>query len=319
MSTEGRSCPIHYRYRPESLCEAPETFSQEVLYVIGGLYGNTLALDCIEAMAAAEEAEGRHVKLLFNGDFNWFNASDSLFREINGRVLSHDAMLGNVEYELAHPSEGAGCGCAYPEFVGNDVVARSNRIMERLQAVASHHGDIQSRLANLARSRCMIFGGLKVLILHGDPESLAGWGLAYETFAQGNEEQVAAWFRATGADIMICTHTCLPLLWHGVVDGKPRRVLNNGSAGMGNFVGDTRGLIARLSTTAPLEAPVAGLDAQGAKLSLMPVCFDQQSWLTRFDALWPAGTDAERSYRSRILAGTTLTPDALYFDAGVLA
>lgn len=319
MSTAGRSCPMHYRYRPESLCQAPETLSEDVLYVVGGLYGNALALDRIEAMAAAEEADGRRVKLLFNGDFNWFNADDGLFSEINRRVLDHDAMLGNVEYELAHPSEGAGCGCAYPEFVGSEVVARSNRIMERLQTVASRHSDIQSRLANLARFRCMIFGGLKVLVLHGDPESLAGWGLAYETFIKGNDDQLTAWFRATGADVMVCTHTCLPLLWQGVVDGSPRQVLNNGSAGMGNLVGDSRGLIVRLGTTEPTEAPVAGLGVGQAQLSLLPVSFDQGAWLTQFDSLWPSGSDAEQSYRERMVSGTSLSTDALYFGTGVLA
>lgn len=319
MSTEGRSCPVHYRYRPEVLCRAPETVSEDVLYVAGGLYGNPRALDQIEAMAAAEQAQGRRVKLLFNGDFNWFNASDELFGNINQRVLRHDAMLGNVEYELVHPSDGAGCGCAYPEFVDDDVVSRSNGIMGQLQSVASRHADIQSRLASLARFRCMMFGGLKVLILHGDPESLAGWGLAYETFAQGNDEQLTAWFRLTGADIMVCTHTCLPLLWQGMVDGRLRQVVNNGSAGMGNLKSDPRGLIARLSTTAPLEAPVAGLDAQKTQLSLIPVNFDQQSWLAQFDTLWPSGSDAERSYRKRIVSGTDLNPDALYFGTGLSA
>ncbi len=114
---EGRACPVHYRYRPERLCEQAETVADDVLYMIGGLYGNPFALNEIESMARRERASGRSVRLVFNGDFNWFNASDSLFREINQRVLRHTASLGNVEYELAHPSAGAGCGCAYPDFV----------------------------------------------------------------------------------------------------------------------------------------------------------------------------------------------------------
>ena len=132
--TEGRSCPLAYRYRPQDLCAQPEAVAEEVVYVIGGLYGNPLALTEIERMAAAEQAAGRRVRLVFNGDFNWFNASDELFRDINQRVLRHTVSLGNVEYELANPSPGAGCGCAYPEFVDQAVVARSNRIMTRLQA-----------------------------------------------------------------------------------------------------------------------------------------------------------------------------------------
>jgi len=181
--TEGRTCPLAYRYRPEDLCAEPETLDADVIYVIGGLYGNPHALDEIERMALAEERLGRSVALVFNGDFNWFNASDPLFRDINERVLKHTVSLGNVDYELANPNDGAGCGCAYPEFVDQGVVERSNAIMERLQGTAAVHPDIQARLDALPRYRCLLFGGLKVLVLHGDPESLAGWGQALRTMA----------------------------------------------------------------------------------------------------------------------------------------
>ena len=79
---EGRSCPLAYRYKPESLCREPAHVSEDVLYIVGGLYGNAFALDEIEAMVRAEERHGHRVKLVFNGDFNWFNADDTLFREI---------------------------------------------------------------------------------------------------------------------------------------------------------------------------------------------------------------------------------------------
>ena len=35
----GRSCPLHYRYAPQSLRRPPE-IAADTLYVIGGLYGN---------------------------------------------------------------------------------------------------------------------------------------------------------------------------------------------------------------------------------------------------------------------------------------
>ncbi|CAN0602224.1 unnamed protein product, partial [Ectocarpus sp. 12 AP-2014] len=230
---------------------------EDVLYVIGGLYGNPYALDEIEEMALAEERQGHRVKLVFNGDFNWFNASDALFRDINNRVLDHTVNLGNVDYELANPSPGAGCGCAYPAFVDQGVVERSNRMMERLQATAGEHPDILKRLSLLPRYRCLIFGGLKVLVLHGDPESLAGWGLAYESFAAGNEARLADWFRTSGVDMIVSTHTCLPVLWKGTVDGRGCAVANNGAAGMGNLVSDPRGLITRIGFTSPVAEPVA--------------------------------------------------------------
>ena len=56
--TEGRSCPLQYRYRPEQLTAEPQACDADVLYVIGGLYGNPCALDEIEAMAEREQRGG---------------------------------------------------------------------------------------------------------------------------------------------------------------------------------------------------------------------------------------------------------------------
>ena len=43
----GRSCPLHYRYEPQVFRAEPPPRQQslEVLYVVGGLYGNDLALE----------------------------------------------------------------------------------------------------------------------------------------------------------------------------------------------------------------------------------------------------------------------------------
>ncbi|MDX1756297.1 MAG: hypothetical protein R3175_09585 [Marinobacter sp.] len=305
----GRSCPLHYRYRPQQLCQAPETWGEDVLYVIGGLYGNPFALDTIEAMAAAERAAGRSVRLLFNGDFNWFNASDELFDIINRRVLRHHAMLGNVEVELANPSSGAGCGCGYPEFVDDTVVARSNRIMARLQGHAHRHAEIRDQLKTLPRWRSGIFGGLKVLVLHGDPESLAGWGLSREHLTATGVGPLAQWFRQTDADVILCSHTCLPLVWSGEVEGRRRWLVNNGSAGMANLLGDHRGLIARLSASEPLLTPLAGHRGELDGVGLLPVDFSREKWLATFDRLWPVGSAAAQSYRQRIVEGTDLACD----------
>lgn len=311
--TEGRTCPLAYRYRPEDLCVAPEAMDADVLYVIGGLYGNPYALDEIERMAGEERRQGRSVALVFNGDFNWFNASDQLFRELNERVLSHIVSLGNVEYELANPNAGAGCGCAYPEFVDQGTVERSNTIMERLQGVAAGHPDIQGRLNALPRYRCLLFGGLKILVLHGDPESMAGWGLAYEALVDGSEWQLDDWFSRSGADVIACTHTCLPVLWSGEVGGGQRIVANNGAAGMGNLKSDCRGLITRIALDNDTGLALAGLKVSGVRVSLRPVGFDREAWMADFDRLWPAGSAAAESYRQRLVSGTLLDIDDLVF------
>jgi hypothetical protein len=313
MMTEGRTCPLAYRYRPEDLCVEPVAMNADVLYVIGGLYGNPYALDEIERMAREEKHQGRSVALVFNGDFNWFNASDQLFRELNERVLKHTVSLGNVEYELANPNDGAGCGCAYPGFVDQGIVERSNAIMERLQGVAARHPDIQDRLNALPRYRCLLFGGLKILVLHGDPESLAGWGLAYESFANGNGLQLNDWFRRSGADVIACTHTCLPVLWSGEVDGRQRTVANNGSAGMGNLKADSRGLITRIALDNDTGLSLAGPEGSGVSVSLRPVGFEPGAWMPAFDRLWPPGSAAAESYRRRLVSGTLLDVGDLVF------
>ncbi|MEF8793301.1 hypothetical protein [Thiohalorhabdus sp.] len=53
MTDPGRYCPLHYRYRPEHLRRPPE-LAAEVLYVVGGLYGNLEALTAVRALAARE-------------------------------------------------------------------------------------------------------------------------------------------------------------------------------------------------------------------------------------------------------------------------
>ena len=243
---------------------------------------------------------------MFNGDFNWFNASPEQLLEVNERVLAHRAMLGNVEYEIANAVAGAGCGCAYPDSVDQGVVDRSNRIMSKLQVAARDLDALRDQLRNLPRWRCLVFGGLKIAVLHGDPESLAGWGLSRESLlTDEGQAQLHQWLAAMDADAILCSHTCLPLLWQADVAGRLRTVINNGSAGMGNLQADPRGLMIRLSHS-PDQAAIESLNHAGVSLSLQPVEFDQASWINNFDQLWPPGSEAAVSYRERIRTGTNL-------------
>jgi len=171
VSTPGRVCPVRYRYGPGAIAGALER-PAETLYVVGGLYGNPEAMDTVEAMARAEPGP---VSLCFNGDFNWFNVDDANFRAINERVLRHDAILGNVEAELCEDSDAAGCGCAYPDSVDTLVVEHSNQIHARLKRTAVHHPDLLSRLRELPMVARYGIGAVRVGVVHGDAESLAGW------------------------------------------------------------------------------------------------------------------------------------------------
>ena len=106
----GRSCPLHYRYPSAALAREPD-LRVETLYVVGGLYGNRQALATALSLAAAEQPRAT---LVFNGDFNWFNVDDAGFAAVNGEVLRHAAMRGNVETELASDDGAAGRGGPHP-------------------------------------------------------------------------------------------------------------------------------------------------------------------------------------------------------------
>jgi len=132
LTAPGRTCPLSYRYAPESLRRAPE-LAVESLWIAGGLYGNPFAL---ESLLALYERERGTKALVFNGDFHWFDARTDVFDQINRKVLGFAALRGNIEAELATPVADAGCGCAYPDWVDDGTVERSNEIIERLRPAA---------------------------------------------------------------------------------------------------------------------------------------------------------------------------------------
>ena len=177
----GRSCPLHYRYDPSVFdSEAPARLRQlEVLYVVGGLYGNELALARVLELFEREQGEKR---LVFNGDFHWFDADPTVFAQVQRAVLAHEATRGNVETELAAPAgdDDAGCGCAYPEAVPDDDVERSNAILERLRRTAGQVEGSRAALGVLPMHAVAQVGTARVAIVHGDAWALAGWRFAHD-------------------------------------------------------------------------------------------------------------------------------------------
>ena len=308
----GRSCPLHYRYRPEDFAvEAPAHLqSLDVLYVVGGLYGNELALARVLALFAQERGRKR---LVFNGDFHWFDADPAVFATVHQAVLAHDAMRGNVETELASEVAGddAGCGCAYPDWVGDGVVERSNRILGRLRRATTTQQ--RAELSALPMWLRADVGPMRLGLVHGDATSLAGWGCAQEHLRDaGHRADVARWLDLAGVDAFACTHTCLPVFQAmPAPSGRPARwILNNGAAGMPNFRGDTAGLLTRIAVE-PLAGPGKRFGvAMGSEVVAegIAIDIDAQAWRARFGAQWPAGSDAHESYFDRIVQGPAYEP-----------
>jgi hypothetical protein len=309
VTSPGRACPPRYRYRPGELAAAP-LIESESAWVAGGLYGNPEALAAILTLVEAERAEGKRTALVFNGDFHWFDAARDDFMGVHRAVLAGHAIAGNVEMELADPQPGVGCGCGYPGFVGDAVVERSNRIIERLRAAAESE-DVRRSLAALPRVLRLRIAGTTTGVIHGDPDSVAGWQLGYERVAGTepalSESQVRTWASDAGVDAFACTHTCLP--WAAAFGNVA--VINNGSAGMPNFRGDPRVLVTRVAPAAsPHPDALYFVEHAGVRWEAVAVAYDHNAWRDRFRRTWPPGTPAHLSYYDRITRGPDHDLDA---------
>jgi len=302
---EGRLCPIDYRYRPEDIATAPmrsELQDLDALWVVGGLYGNREALDAVLVAYRADTSPRK--ALVFNGDFHWFDAEPCWFADIQAEVDRYLATRGNVETELARDGIGAaGCGCGYPDHVGDDTVQYSNRIIERLHAVVPE--EVRGRLAGLPRFLRAEVGGVAVAIVHGDAHSLAGWSFSHEALQdEAGRREARRACDAAAVRLFASSHTCMPV----VSDlGGGRWVLNNGAAGMPNATAALHGLCTRIAKTAPTGS--TQYRQEGAlHLSLQAVRYAVDPWWQRFERCWPPGSDAFRSYADRLRFGPDAQP-----------
>ncbi len=317
-ATAGRICPASYSYSPSSFARPPE-LRADVLYVVGGLYGNRFALAEIERMAELEETRP---ELVFNGDYHWFDADPDAFARIDHDVARHTALRGNVETELAGDDDVNGCGCAYPESVPDDDVERSNAILDRLRATARRvdaavdatKPGMRARTVALPMHLVADVGGSRIGIVHGDAWALAGWLFAHDSLHDARREvQLSAVFEQAALNGFASTHTCLPALKVFDTLLGERFIVNNGAAGMPNFRHTRHGLITRLATTPVPRALTGtrlyGADAAGVYVDALAVRFDARAWDAEFERLWPAGSPAHVSYRRRIVDGPDFSID----------
>ena len=292
----GRACPAAYGYGARALA-GPAAFATDTLYVVGGLYGNVEAL---ERLLELFEAEPGEKALLFNGDFHWFDVDPADFERVTLAALGHRATRGNVETEIADAHEGAGCGCGYPEWVDDGVVERSNRILARLRETAARFPALRERMAALPMHLVAEVGGERVGVVHGDADSLAGWGFSQEALAtREGAARAAAAFDAANVRVFASSHSCLPVLQ---AFGSGRLLANNGAAGMPNFRDDLAGLATRISVR-PARSARYGARAGRLHVDAIALDYEPARWEARFLAQWPEGSDAHVSYLDRIRNG----------------
>lgn len=305
----GRACPIDYRIPEDAFAGAPQ-LEADVLYVVGGLYGNPFALDAIDEMVRLEEEAADagadappRVLVVLNGDTHWFDKTAENFAALERRMggnPSYVPMVGNVEAELRRQEDvGVGCGCAYPECTDDASVARSNRIHKMLSIAVDAHPELKRMLDGRPGTATVFVAGRKVAVTHGDEKLLGGWDCSRESLQDIlRQDEVDSFMAENDIDVFATTHTCAP----AAIRLARGAVVNNGAAGLPNFAGQRYGLCIRIAA-APVEDSLFETELDGLFVQAVPVRYDHDAYLEWFDGLWDAASPAAISYRSRILNG----------------
>ena len=292
---KGRNCSLEYILQKNWAADV-KMIESDVIYIVGGLYGNRYALEIINKMAQDENA-----KVVFNGDMHWFDVEKEDFLKIE--ELSEDSikLLGNVEFELLNNTSSLGCGCNYPEDVSNGVVERSNIIHNMMKE--NIKGDqILNDVKERSKTLVLDFFGKKIAITHGDEKSMSGWGCSNDNLKlESRKKELDNWFKENDIDILATTHTCLPVVY----DNGRNIVINNGAAGMANIQGQTFGLFTRIARSKH-EKAIYSEYRDGLYVELVKVDFDIEKFKLWFERIWSEGSPASISYKNRIINGTSL-------------
>ena len=292
---KGRNCSLEYILRKD-WTKKSKKLKEEVIYIVGGLYGNRYALEIINNMARDENA-----KIVFNGDMHWFDIEKEDFLKIEELSKDSIKLLGNVEFELLNNTLSLGCGCNYPEDVSDGVVERSNIIHNMMKE--NIKGDqILNDIKKRSKTLVLDFFGKKIAITHGDEKSMSGWECSNGNLKlESRKKELDSWFEENNIDILATTHTCLPVVY----DNGKNTVINNGAAGMANIQGQTFGLITRIAKSNH-EKAIYSEFRDGLYIELVKVDFDIEKFKLWFEEIWPDDSSASISYKSRIINGTSL-------------
>lgn len=289
---KGRYCPIDY-----SIDRFDELILNQSVLIVGGLYGNPFALD-----AVAELAKSSNSEVIFNGDFHWFDNQPDDFMYVQSFVDNHFALRGNVEAELVRNSNEAGCGCAYPDYVSDTVVNRSNMIHGILKEMVKSYQIDCEPFNKLPKALELSLGEVRVLILHGDEKEIAGWSFSYESLLETDRQaEVKQLMDANNFDLIVSTHTCSPVF----AQLGDYHVINNGASGMGNLSLRDHGLITYIGMDEDFakELEVYRLKIKDKFVKVLRLQYDHQAFVEWFDQSWPEDSPASLSYRKRIVNG----------------
>ena len=185
---KGRNCSLEYILR-KNWTKKIKKLEAEVIYVVGGLYGNSYALEIINEMAQDENA-----KVVFNGDMHWFDVEKEDFLKVEELSKDSIKLLGNVEFELLNNTSSLGCGCNYPQDVSDGVVERSN-IIHNMMKENIKGDDILNDIKERSKTLVLDFSGKKIAITHGDEKSMSGWECSNDNLKlESRKKELDSWF-----------------------------------------------------------------------------------------------------------------------------
>jgi hypothetical protein len=158
-----------------------------------------------------------------------------------------------------------------------------------------------------------VIGAVRIAIVHGDCESLAGWGLSREALAQpAQRARVKDWFTEAQVNVIASSHSCLPVIMDFAAHDGLGIVVNNGAAGMPNFANTQHGVITRIGLAPSPHQRIYGTQVGDAYIDALAVHYDTQRWRDEFHANWPPGSPAHASYSRRIENGPHYRVDEAY-------
>jgi hypothetical protein len=96
-------------------------------------------------------------------------------------------------------------------------------------------------------------------------------------------------------------------------------IVNNGSAGMANFVDSTSGVLTRIAIAGSAPSKLPSLhgtmltSAEGALMvEALEVPFQNDAWQAKFLSQWPPGSAANSSYWKRLSSGTSYSREMAF-------
>jgi len=158
---------------------------------------------------------------------------------------------------------------------------------------------MRKRLAVLPMHLVAEVGSLRIGIAHGDAESLAGWQFSQRRCASVPNVRRRC---SRGRHRRIRVHAyVLP-----VMQDSPRRAERAHRQQRGGRNAEFPRHAFRPRDPHRGHAFDAGALRRAARATVVeavPVRYDHDAWMARFDCIWPAGSPASLSYRKRIAAG----------------